>query len=453
MKTVAFHNLGCKVNAYEIDVMQQKFTENGFRVVPFDQKADVYVVNTCTVTNIADRKSRQMLHRAKALNPDAVVIGTGCYIQTDMEHVKKDPAIDIAIGNNQKSKIVDILNEYLASCGKLSENPAEEESVKNDYVIDINHTNEYESMLLENTSERTRAYIKIEDGCNQFCSYCLIPYARGRVRSRDIDDILSEIKGLAKKGCKEFVLTGIHVSSYGITDPNDLSQNRLANLLEAINAIDDVKRIRLSSLEPRVITEDFVKRISALEKLCPHFHLSLQSGCDETLKRMNRHYTTSQYMEGVKLLRKYFDNPAITTDVIVGFPGETAEEFEASKSFCESVGFYEMHIFKYSKRKGTIAEKLPNQVHDTDKALRSDEMLDLTSRLSKEFRKSHVGSRAEVLFEETKIVNGEAYMTGFTKDYIRVAVKYKENLENEIHTVMLTEMLDDELLKGEIVYA
>ena len=452
MKTVAFHNLGCKVNAYEIDVMQQKFTENDFRVVPFDQKADVYVVNTCTVTNIADRKSRQMLHRAKALNPDAVVIGTGCYIQTDMENVKKDPAIDIAIGNNQKSKIVDILNEYLLSRGKILQNP-DEESSKNDYVIDINHTNEYESMFLENTSERTRAYIKIEDGCNQFCSYCLIPYARGRVRSRDIDDILSEIKGLAEKGCKEFVLTGIHVSSYGITDPNDLSQNRLADLLEAINAIDDVKRIRLSSLEPRVITEDFVKRISALTKLCPHFHLSLQSGCDETLKRMNRHYTTSQYMEGVKLLRKYFDNPAITTDVIVGFPGETVEEFETSKAFCESVGFYEMHIFKYSKRKGTVAEKLPNQVKDTDKAARSDEMLDLTSRLSKEFRKSHAGSRAEVLFEETKIVNGEAYMTGFTKDYIRVAVKYKEHLENEIYTVMLTEMLDDELLKGEIVRA
>ena len=450
MKTVAFHNLGCKVNAYEIDVMQQKFTENGFRVVPFDQKADVYVVNTCTVTNIADRKSRQMLHRAKALNPDAVVIGTGCYIQTDMENVKKDPAIDIAIGNNQKSKIVDILNEYLLSRGKILQNP-DEESSKNDYVIDINHTNEYESMFLENTSERTRAYIKIEDGCNQFCSYCLIPYARGRVRSRDIDDILSEIKGLAEKGCKEFVLTGIHVSSYGITDPNDLSQNRLADLLEAINAIDDVKRIRLSSLEPRVITEDFVRRISALTKLCPHFHLSLQSGCDETLKRMNRHYTTSQYMEGVKLLRKYFDNPAITTDVIVGFPGETAEEFETSKYFCESVGFYEMHIFKYSKRKGTVAEKLPNQVKDTDKATRSDEMLDLTSRLSKEFRKSHAGSRAEVLFEEAKTINGEAYMTGFTKDYIRVAVKYKEHLENEIHTVMLTEMLDDELLKGEIV--
>ena len=452
MKTVAFHNLGCKVNAYEIDVMQQKFTENDFRVVPFDQKADVYVVNTCTVTNIADRKSRQMLHRAKALNPDAVVIGTGCYIQTDMENVKKDPAIDIAIGNNQKSKIVDILNEYLLSRGKILQNP-DEESSKNDYVIDINHTNEYESMFLENTSERTRAYIKIEDGCNQFCSYCLIPYARGRVRSRDIDDILSEIKGLAEKGCKEFVLTGIHVSSYGITDPNDLSQNRLADLLEAINAIDDVKRIRLSSLEPRVITEDFVRRISALTKLCPHFHLSLQSGCDETLKRMNRHYTTSQYMEGVKLLRKFFDNPAITTDVIVGFPGETAEEFETSKSFCESVGFYEMHIFKYSKRKGTVAEKLSNQVKDTDKAARSDEMLDLTSRLSKEFRKSHAGSRAEVLFEEAKTINGEAYMTGFTKDYIRVAVKYKENLENEIHTVKLTEMLDDELLKGEIVRA
>lgn len=453
MKTVAFHNLGCKVNAYEIDVMQQKFMENGFQVVPFDQKADVYVVNTCTVTNIADRKSRQMLHRAKTLNPDAVVIGTGCYIQTDMENVKKDPAIDIAVGNNQKSKIVDILYEFLKSRGRFSENADDTltESPKNDYVIDINHTNEYESMFLEDTSERTRAYIKIEDGCNQFCSYCLIPYARGRVRSRDMDDILLEIRNLAKKGYKEFVLTGIHVSSYGIMDPNDLSQNKLADLLEAINSVDDVKRIRLSSLEPRVITEDFVKRISVLTKLCPHFHLSLQSGCDETLKRMNRHYTTLRYMEGVKLLRKYFDNPAITTDVIVGFPGETKEEFEASKAFCANVGFYEMHIFKYSKRKGTVAEKLPNQVKDTDKAIRSDEMLKLTKTLSKNFRRSHVGCKAEVLFEEEKTINGEVYMTGFTKDYIRVAVKYKENLENEIHMVNLTGMLDDELLEGEII--
>lgn len=434
MKTVAFHNLGCKVNAYEMDIMQQKFAENGFRVVPFGEKADVCVINTCTVTNIADRKSRQMLHKAKSLNPDTIVIATGCYVQTDTENVEKNPSVDIAIGNNKKAQIVEILNEYLEKHNKVSE------------VIDINHTGEYESMFLTDTSERTRAYIKIQDGCNQFCSYCLIPYARGRVRSRDMEEILMEIDTLSKKGFKEFVLTGIHVSSYGITNPNDLSENKLADLLERIQELPEVKRIRLSSLEPRVVTREFAERISKLSKLCPHFHLSLQSGSAGTLKRMNRHYTPEQYMEGVKLLREYFDDPAITTDVIVGFPGETEEEFEESYRFAETVGFYEMHIFKYSKRKGTVAEKLPNQVKDGDKDLRSDRMLELSDRLSKEYRQRHLNKSVAVLFEESKAIDGKTYMIGLTPEYIKVAKETKEDLENEISTETIKGFISEGLM-------
>ena len=439
MKTVAFHNLGCKVNDYETDIMQQKFTENGFRIVPFSQKADVYVINTCTVTNMADRKSRQMLHRAKALNPDSVVIATGCYVQTSPEEATKDKAVDIAIGNNKKSEIVSILNKYIEQ-----NRPAEFSE-----IIDINHTSEYEQMFLTETADRTRAYIKIQDGCNQFCSYCLIPFARGRVRSRDMDEILKEIDGISKKGYSEIVLTGIHVSSYGITSPNDLSENRLGELLEKIQELPNVKRIRLSSLEPRVVTEEFARKISKLDKLCPHFHLSLQSGCNETLKRMNRHYSAEQYLEGVNLLRKYFKDPAITTDVIVGFPGETQEEFEESYEFAKKVSFYEMHIFKYSKRKGTVAEKLPNQVRDCDKDLRSDRMLELADNLSKEYRIRHLGTKAAVLFEEKKTIGQEEYYIGHTPEYVKVAVASEKNLCGKIIECSLTEMLGDEYIKAE----
>ena len=435
MKSVAFHNLGCKVNDYETDIMQQKFAENGFKVVPFTDKADIYVINTCTVTNIADRKSRQMLHRAKAMNPDSIVIAVGCYVQTDTKRVLQDEAVDIAIGNNQKANIINILNEYL------------EDNTKNSAILDINEQGmEYESMTLTDTAERTRAYIKIQDGCNQFCTYCLIPYARGRVRSRDKEDILAEIKRLCEKGYKEFVLTGIHVSSYGITSPNDLSQNKLADLLESIQEIEGVKRIRLSSLEPRVVTEDFAKRISKLSKLCPHFHLSLQSGCDETLKRMNRHYTSEEFYEGVLLLRKYFDDPAITTDIIVGFPGETEEEFEKSYAFAKKVGFYEMHIFKYSKRKGTPAEKFPNQVADADKDARSDKMIALGNKLSKEFRERHLNKPSEVLYEEKKTINGKEYIIGHTPEYIKVARFTNEDLTDKIVTEVLKEFIKDDIV-------
>ena len=437
MNTVAFHSLGCKVNSYETDIMQQKFTENGFRVVPFTQKADVYVINTCTVTNIADRKSRQMLHRAKAMNPDAIVIATGCYVQTDTEGVLKDASVDIAIGNNEKSRIIEILQEYASEQKKTSS------------ILDIMHTSEYESMMLTETAERTRAYIKIQDGCNQFCTYCLIPFARGPVRSRAKEEILEEIKALAIKGYNEFVLTGIHVSSYGVTRPGHLEQNRLAELLEAINAMPEVHRIRLSSLEPRVMTEEFVQRISALKKLCPHFHLSLQSGCDETLKRMNRHYTCEEFLAGVSLLRKYFDDPAITTDVIVGFPGETDEEFDKSLKFAETVGFYEMHIFKYSKRKGTVAEKMPGQVSSVIKDARSDKMEALEREMSVAFRKRHIGKAYSILFEEEKTIEGKKYYIGHTPEYIKVAAASDADLSDKIETRTLTGFLTDDILLAE----
>ena len=436
MKRVAFHNLGCKVNDYETDIMQQLFVKNDFQVVPFSEKADIYVINTCTVTNMADRKSRQMLHRAKKMNPDAIVVAVGCYVQTSPEEAKNDSSVDIAIGNNKKSEVIEIIEDY------ISKNKPELFS----NIIDINHTDVYETMHLDSTAERTRAYIKIQDGCNQFCSYCLIPFARGRVRSRDEADILEEIKGLGKKGYKEFVLTGIHVSSYGIEDPNDLSQNKLADLLEKIQKIDEVERIRLSSLEPRVVTREFAQRISKLDKLCPHFHLSLQSGCDETLKRMNRHYTTNQYKDGVSLLREYFDNPAITTDIIAGFPGESDEEFEKSFSFAREIGFYEMHIFKYSKRKGTVAATMKGQVLDSLKEERSKRLIELGDGLSKEFRKSYLNKVRPVLFEECVKIDGKDYIIGHTPEYIKVALDANDADSNEVKMVTLTSFLSDDVM-------
>ena len=453
MKTVAFHNLGCKVNDYETDIMQQNFKENGFLVVPFTQKADVYVINTCTVTNIADRKSRQMIHRAKKTNPEAIVIAVGCYVQTAGEEALKDECIDIAIGNNRKADIIQILNEYVK----------EKEPASFYDIIDINHTSEYESMFLTHTADRTRAYIKIQDGCNQFCSYCLIPFARGRARSRDEESILKEIEGLTKEGYKEFVLTGIHVSSYGIDknlplvskegDDNDFfftGNERLASLLESIEKIDGVKRIRLSSLEPRVITEGFAKRISRLEKLCPHFHLSLQSGCDETLKRMNRHYTTAEFLRSCELLRKYFDDPAITTDIIAGFPGETDEEFDKCFAFAKEVSFYEMHIFKYSRRKGTVADKMPGQVKDEIKEQRSHRLIGLRDELSKEYRSRQTGKVKSVLFEEEVTVDGKKLLTGHTPEYVKVAVKVSDAAPNEIANVRIDGFLNDELMSGSV---
>ncbi len=456
MKKVAFHNLGCKVNSYELDVVQQLLEEKGYETVDFDETADIYIVNTCTVTNIADRKSRQMLHKAKAKNPNAIVVALGCYVQTDKEGVELDPAIDLAIGNNRKKDIVPILEEYLA---KNSTSEIE------DTIIDINDTSEYEEMELKKTAEHTRAYIKIQDGCNQFCTYCIIPYARGRVRSRHREDILTEIQGIAQSGYKEIVLTGIHISSYGIdfdekawkngksvtkvkesgrTDYE--GQTRILELIRDIHKIEGIERIRLGSLEPRIVTLEFAMELAKLPKVCPHFHLSLQSGALETLKRMNRKYTPDEYRESVGYLRKAYENPAITTDVIVGFPGETEEEFQESKAFTEEIGFYEMHIFKYSKRKGTIASTMPGQLTEAQKTVRSGILQESEKRMSKAFRQKYIGKRTSVLFEETKEIQGTLYRVGHTVDYVKVALPGKEDISNQLLDVEITGFLQDEIM-------
>ena len=415
MKSVALHNLGCKVNAYELEVMQQKLQDRGYKIVPFDSDADIYIVNTCTVTNIADRKSRQMLHRAKHRNPDAVVVAVGCFVQAGEEN-RMDACIDLAVGNQHKKDIVEILEAYL-----------EEHTADASAVTDIGAVREYEEMCMEQSTEHTRAYIKIQDGCNQFCSYCIIPFVRGRVRSRKQEDVLAEVRGLAEKGFQEVVITGIHLSSYGMdfigeTDGDYLKNGKdLLSLLEEIAKVDGIRRIRLGSLEPRIITEEFAGRLAAIPQLCPHFHLSLQSGCNETLKRMNRHYTAEEYYEKVQILRNYFEHPAITTDVIVGFPGETAEEFAVTKTFLEKVHFFEMHIFKYSRRKGTVADKLPGQLTDAQKTERSGQLLALEKEQSREFRAHYLGQEVEVLIEEQKEIGGKVYWLGHTDTYVKAA--------------------------------
>lgn len=464
MKNVAFHNLGCKVNSYELDVVQQNFVKRGYKIVPFDQMADIYVVNTCTVTNIADRKSRQMLHQAKKRNPDALVVALGCYVQTDEEKVKLDPCIDIAIGNNRKKDTVEIVEAYLQET-----DIAEQTAVlsKTD-IIDINHTSEYEEMELMQTAEHTRAYIKIQDGCNQFCSYCIIPFARGRVRSRMPEEICREIQGLVAAGYREFVLTGIHISSYGVdfedrqlreeleTEISEKEKVRygkgsslLLGLILRIHRIEGVERIRLGSLEPQIVTEEFAKALGSLEKICPHFHLSLQSGCDATLKRMNRRYTTEEYRAGVDRLRTYFENPAVTTDVIVGFPGETEEEFAETEAYLKEIGFFEMHIFPYSARKGTVAAGMQDQIDGETKKRRSHMLLELEKGQSLAYRRQFVGAEEEVLFEEQKKIGGESYIIGHTTRYVKVAKRNGGDpvaLEGQIVRGKIVGMLTDEIL-------
>ena len=428
MKSVALHNLGCKVNSYELDAIQQMLQDKGYKIVPFDETADIYIINTCTVTNIADRKSRQMLHRAKKQNPDAVVVAVGCYVQTGRETVEKDEAIDLAIGNNKKKDLVPILEEYLRE--REENRRSIDKPLGNTTIPDLGRPVEYEEMQLKRTADHTRAYIKIQDGCNQFCSYCIIPFARGRVRSRRPSDVISEAAALVEAGYQEVVLTGIHISSYGI----DLEGADLLSLIRELHGIEGLKRIRLGSLEPRIITREFAEGLKALPKVCPHFHLSLQSGCDETLKRMNRHYLASEYYEKVELLRQIYDMPAITTDVIVGFPGETEEEFEITRAFLEKVDFYEMHVFKYSRRQGTNAAKMKDQVKDEIKTERSNILLSLEREQSRRFRQHFIGRTVEVLMEEPAVIDGKSYMTGHTKEYVKVALETQENLSNRIIT-------------------
>ena len=414
-KKVALHNLGCKVNAYELEAMQEMLEKAGYEIVPFAPGADVYIINTCTVTNIADRKSRQMLHKARKMNPEAIVIAAGCYVQAQKNMENIDDAIDIVLGNNRKQDLLFVLENYKKGSGQEKD------------LISLDKPVEYEELQLSSTGEHTRAYLKVQDGCNQFCSYCIIPYVRGRVRSRRKEEVLEEVLRLTKNGYQEFVLTGIHLSSYGVD-----CEDNLLELIKAVHEIEGVKRIRLGSLEPRIITEEFAQALGNMPKICPHFHLSLQSGCDATLKRMNRKYSAEEYLEGCRLLRKYFKNPALTTDVIVGFPQESEEEFEQSYKMIESVEFYETHIFKYSRRQGTRAAQMEGQVDEAIKTERSHKLIQLGKEKKQKYMESFLGQQVEILFEETAKIQGEEYWIGYTKEYLKVAAKSKENLENRI---------------------
>lgn len=444
MKRAALHNLGCKVNAYETECMQQLLEQAGYKIVPFDEIADVYVINTCSVTNIADRKSRQMLHRARKKNPDSVVVAAGCYVQTAREQVSEDGAVDILIGNNKKHELPMLLERFFAARGETSEKALSS-------VGNIAEDSMYEALTVSRTAERTRAFIKVQDGCNQFCSYCIIPYARGRVRSREILDVQNEVQRMASNGYREIVLTGIHLSSYGVDLDTDL-----LHLIEEIHKIPGIVRIRLGSLEPKIITEIFVRRLSELPKICPHFHLSLQSGCDDTLQRMNRRYTCEEYEKSCSLLRKYFLHPAITTDVIVGFPGESEEEFEITRRFLKKIGFFEIHIFKYSLRKGTRAAKMDHQVPEEVKHARSDRLFSDLAPMNEEFLEWYIGREIEVLIEEKVSFGGVEYFLGHTKEYVKIAVPTERypgwNLENKlVHGTVNARLKEHILLVNDVL--
>ena len=434
-KKVALHNLGCKVNAYEVEAMQQLLENAGYETVPFEEGADVYVINTCTVTNIADRKSRQMLHKAKKMNPDAIVVATGCYAQADTEKLKEDTAVDLILGNNQKTQIVEALEEY------------EKEHAKQVQVIEINHTKEYEELSISSTAEHVRAYIKVQDGCNQFCTYCIIPFARGRVRSRKIEEVLSEVETLAAKGYKEVVLTGIHLSSYGVDFPKE-ERESLLSLIQAVSRVEGISRIRLCSLEPTIITEEFLEGIVKTGKVCPHFHLSLQSGCNKTLKNMNRRYSAQEYAEKCELIRKFYPAPALTTDVIVGFPQETEEDFEESYEFVKKIHFYETHIFKYSRRHGTKAASMDGQLTEAAKAQRSDRMLELHEIRAREYEEAMIGKKMELLLEEEIEIDGRPWYVGHSREYVRAVIsKTDAHRVNDLVTVKAVAFVRDHILE------
>lgn len=434
-KKVALHNLGCKVNAYEVEAMQQLLEKAGYEIVPFEEGADIYLINTCTVTNIADRKSRQMLHKAKKMNPNAIVVATGCYVQTDTQKLEEDSAVDLILGNNQKTQIVEALEEY------------EKEHAKQVQVIEINHTKEYEELSIASTAEHVRAYIKVQDGCNQFCTYCIIPFARGRVRSRKIEEVLREVETLAAKGYKEVVLTGIHLSSYGVDFPKE-ERESLLSLIQAVSRVEGISRIRLGSLEPRIITEEFLEGIVKTGKVCPHFHLSLQSGCNKTLKNMNRRYSAQEYAEKCELIRKFYPAPALTTDVIVGFPQETEEDFEESYEFVKKIHFYETHIFKYSRRHGTKAASMDGQLTEAAKAQRSDRMLELHEIRAREYEEAMIGKKMELLLEEEIEIDGRPWYVGHSREYVRAVIsKTDAHRVNDLVTVKAVAFVRDHILE------
>ena len=428
-RRASLHNLGCKVNAYETEAMEQLLRDGGYEIVPFGEETEVCIINTCSVTNVADKKSRQMLHRARAKNPKAVIVAAGCYVQAAENELKEDLAVDILIGNNRKKDLLEILEEYFQSQGRTDT-----------FVVDISRAKEYEDLHIRQVSGHTRALIKIQDGCNQFCSYCIIPYTRGRVRSRNAEEILEEARRLASQGFKELVLTGIHLSSYGLDSRSGEEEEdfiaagggSLLNLIRLLHEVEGVERIRLGSLEPRIVTRKFAMDLAALPKVCPHFHLSLQSGSAETLKRMNRHYTPREYRESCGYLREAFEHPAITTDVIVGFPGETEEEFAQTKEFLEQIRLYEMHVFKYSRRKGTRAASMPNQTEEKVKAERSEQLLALEKMMSEEYRAWFTGKEVEVLLEEEVLIQGSPYWVGYSREYVKQAVSLERLKQAEL---------------------
>lgn len=436
--SVAFLTLGCKVNSYETNAMEKLFIEAGYEIKEFDDTADVYVINTCTVTNMADRKSRQMLHKAKKKNKDAVIVAVGCYVQAAQEELKEDSAIDLIVGNNQKKDIVALVEAYRQGT-----------TLEEMKLPDMKQEQSYEELQIEDAGEKTRAYIKIQDGCNQFCSYCIIPYVRGRIRSRNEEDIIQEVKRVVSHGYKEVVLTGIHLSSYGVDLQGEknfvaLEGKPLLSIIEKVSEVKGLERIRLGSLEPRIITESFVKELSAIKKVCPHFHLSLQSGCDATLKRMNRKYTSKDYEDGCQILRKYYDRPAITTDIIVGFPEESEEEFLITKNFAKKIQFSDVHIFKYSMRKGTVAARIKNQIPEQVKHQRSMELIALGREMTRNYESSFFKEPQNILVEETIEIDGTFYETGHNERYMKLYVKKGES-ENHglIRMVEILEILED----------
>ncbi len=453
MKSVAFHNLGCKVNSYEIDVMRQYFQEKGYLIVDFAQKADIYVINTCTVTNIADRKSRQMIHRAKALNPEAVVVAVGCYVQTHQQEIRRDDTIDLAIGNNKKGKIVELVEEFMRD--------RSDKMLSGRTSLDLESPVSYEEMEQGRATEHTRVYLKIQDGCNQFCSYCIIPMARGRVRSRQKEQVLHEAEKMVARGYREIVITGIHISSYGMDfegvsynaamKEEDYGHSRyLLELLESLSQLEGLERIRLSSLEPRIVTEEFAGALAGMPAICPHFHLSLQSGSNSVLKRMNRQYTAQEFRRSAEILRRYFDRPALTTDIIAGFPGETEEEFGETLLFAESIGFYEMHVFPFSRRKGTVADRMQGQLTEREKKDRCRRLLALNEKLGREYRALFAGEKLPVLFETEKEVGGRLCLCGHTPNYIEVAAvaEKAQGMAGRIAVCTLGKELGDGLMEG-----
>lgn len=443
-KTVSFYTLGCKVNQYETNAMEQQFIKNNYEIVENTQKADIYVINTCTVTNMAERKSRQMLRRVKEINPSAVLVVCGCYAQVAKNELEQIPEIDIILGINEKNEIVQIVENYMEKMAEQDKKSQEAE------IDDVSKQKEFLDFGDVTYTEKNRAVVKVQDGCNMFCSYCIIPYARGRIRSRKIESVVSEIKKIAKEEIKEVVITGIHVASYGkdFDNENTSKKIRLIDLLEAINKIDGIDRIRLSSLEPTIVDEEFATRLSKLDKICGHFHLSLQSGCDETLKRMNRKYTTQIYRDAVATLRKYYPEASFTTDVIVGFPGETDEEFAKTYEFLKEIDFYRLHVFKYSPRRGTVAEKMPNQIDGNKKEERSNKLIELSNSMENKHNQSYIGKTVKVLFEEFE----DGFFKGHTTNYMMVKVAGEEEQSDKfVNKILDVKIRENNDATGELI--